>query len=370
MNSKKNKNVFVALSGGVDSSVAALLLKKQGYKVIGIFMRNWSEDIGQKSCTYKEDEQDAQAVAKQLNIPFYVFNFEEEYKKEVVDYLIKGYKKGITPNPDVMCNKYIKFGFFLKKAISLGADFIATGHYGRIAVKLKIKNGKLKTKEFKLLKAKDEFKDQTYFLYNLNQELLSKTLFPIGDYFKKEVRAIAQKRKLITALKKDSQGICFVGKVSMRDFLRRYIKIKKGEILDENGKKLGTHIGLPFYTIGQRKGLKITLGGGPYYVAKKDWQRNALIVVNNKMHPLLYSKKLEVAQVNWISGKAPKFPFLCAVRIRHQGDLIEASLSKFENSDKCVIINFRSPIWAPADGQAAVFYKKNEVLGGGIIRSV
>lgn len=366
MKFRNRKTVFVALSGGVDSSVAALLLKKKNYNVVGVFMRNWSEDIGQGSCTYKEDELSARLVAQQLNIPFYVFNFEKEYRKKVVDYLIKGYKNGITPNPDVMCNKFIKFGYFFEKALEAGADFIATGHYARIAYQIK-KNKKIKNKEFKLLKAKDEFKDQTYFLYSLNQKILSKTLFPIGDYLKKEVREIARENKLFNANKKDSQGICFIGKVSMRDFLKKYIKITPGEIINTKGKKLGAHIGLSFYTIGQREGLAIATGGGPYYVAKKDFQRNALIVVNNRNDPLLYDNNLVVKDINWISGRQPKFPFNCYIRIRHQGDLIKGKILQFENQKNSVIIKFEKPLWAPAQGQAAVFYKGTNVIGGGII---
>ncbi len=363
-NQNKNKTVFVALSGGVDSSVAALLLKKKGYKVVGIFMRNWSENIGQKGCTYKEDEEDARLVCNQLGIPFYVFNFEKEYKKEVVDYLIKGYQSGITPNPDIMCNKYIKFGLFFRKAISLGADFIATGHYARVK---QIKNKKLGIIDFKLLRAKDSFKDQTYFLYQLNQEILKHILFPIGNYFKKEVRDIAKKNRLITASKKDSQGICFVGKIPMRDFLKRYIEIKKGDILNEKSQKIGEHNGFYFYTIGQRWGLNINDGKGPYYVAQKNTLNNTLVVVNNRNHPLLFTKELLVKEVNWVSGEEPQFPLKCLVRIRHQGDLLKAKILKMEKTKNCVIISSKEPIWAPAEGQAAVFYKKNELLGGGII---
>lgn len=363
--SKINKQtVFVAMSGGVDSSVAALLLKRQGFKVVGVFMRNWSEDIGQKGCTYKEDEEDARLVAQQLSIPFYVFNFEKEYKKEVVDYLIKGYQKGITPNPDIMCNKYIKFGYFLKKAVQLGADFIATGHYARVK---RVINQKTQTQISKLLRAKDAFKDQTYFLYHLNQEILSRTLFPIGNYLKKEVRQIAAAEKLITANKKDSQGICFIGKIALRDFLKKYIKINPGIIINPQGEKLGQHIGLPFYTIGQREGLGITIGNGPYYVAQKNLLKNVLVVVPKKENSLLYKNELKIEEVNWLKGKAPKFPLKCAVRIRHQGPLIAGivtPLAKFKNILK---ISFKEPVWAPAPGQAAVLYKKDEVLGGGTI---
>ena len=248
------------MSGGVDSSVTAALLKKQGYNVVGVFMKNWSEDFGNYGCTWVEDSEDARKVAQVLGVPFYVWNFEKEYREKVVEYFLREYQDNRTPNPDVMCNSEIKFKVFLEKAMKLGADFVATGHYARIQKsKVKGQNFKSKVKStLSLLKGIDPAKDQSYFLYTLQQEQLAKILFPLGEYKKSEIRALARKFKLPTAEKKDSQGICFIGKINVTEFLRAHVKAKAGEVVLADGKVVGQHTGLPFYTIGQREGLGIS----------------------------------------------------------------------------------------------------------------
>ncbi len=273
-----SKRVFVGLSGGVDSSVAAYLLKKQGYDVVGVHLRCWNKD----GCNVA-DAEDARRVAEALDIPFYVLNLEEDYKLSVVDYMIKGYADGFTPNPDVMCNKEIKFGLFLKKALELGADYIATGHYVRLASRY-ISDGTDRpsaplVKIYSLFQAKDKNKDQSYFLWTLTQEQLKHCLFPIGDYLKSDVRKIAEKAKLPTAKKKDSQGLCFIGKVTMRDFLGKYLPVKRGKVLSVKGETLGEHEGNHFYTVGQRHGIKIS-GNKPYYVISKNALTNTLVLGN------------------------------------------------------------------------------------------
>lgn len=343
-----NKTVFVGLSGGVDSSVAAYLLKKEGYRVIGVHMRCWNE----AGCDEKEAEY-ARRVAEHLNIPFYLFDLEKEYKEAVVDYMIKGYKAGITPNPDVMCNKEIKFGVFLKKALELGADYVATGHYVRKAGK-------------KLAIAKDLSKDQSYFLWTLTQDQIERSLFPIGDYLKKDVRKIAKKIGLPTADKKDSQGICFIGEVSIKDFLRRYIKPKKGNIVDEEGNVLGKHDGAVFYTIGQRHGLGVGGSDLPYYVKAKDVKKNLIIVAKGEENPSLYRKAINLTQVNINpslirANRRIRGGLKVMARVRYRQDLFRA---KFINN----ALVFDKPQKFIAPGQSAVIYdKKGIMLGGGVI---
>jgi len=312
---KKGKTVFVAMSGGVDSSVAALLLKRQGYDVVGVFMRCYNID----GCA-ETDAEDARRVAERIGIPFYAWDFEEEYKKRVVEYMVEGYRKGITPNPDVMCNREIKFGLFLKRALAVGADYVATGHY----VALRNTNQYEYTKEknsssyirkkfiFRsLFQAKDKNKDQSYFLWTLTQDDLRHCLFPIGDYTKPQVRAMARRAGLPTAEKKDSQGICFLGKVSLADFLGRYIPVHRGALVGLNGKKIGEHRGAAFYTIGQRHGLGRmtwdkrhgTRGDGdtkPLYVAEKNVKKNIVTVAEGD-DPALYKKEITLTDLNFIN---------------------------------------------------------------------
>jgi len=392
---KKIKKVVVAMSGGVDSSVAATLLKKQGFKVIGIFMKFWSEprsgstlinvDSGddlrsvENRCCSAEAEVRARKVAAILDIPFYVFNFEKEFKKRVVDYFLKGYKKGITPNPCVVCNKEIKFGLLLEKALALGADYVATGHYARKIQnsKFKIQNdlerialrsysakSNAKCKIFKLLRAKDKKKDQSYFLWQLNQKQLKHILFPIGNYTKNQVRNLAKKFKLPVLDVPESMEICFIPDNNLNRFLKSQIKINKGKIITTEGKIIGEHQGLHFYTIGQRKGIE--LSGGPFYVVDKDLKRNALIVTSFLTEKNLYSKSLIVKNVNWISGQQPKLPLKIKAQIRYGHKVVSATIdSKIQNQKYKIL--FIRPQRAVTPGQSAVFYQGQELLGGGII---
>lgn len=343
------------MSGGVDSSVAAALLEKQGFLVTGVFMKNWNQEQ-LPGCSAADDEQYARRSAAKLGIPFYVLDFEKEYKERVFDPFLKGIRRGVTPNPDVFCNGYIKFGVFLERALALGADFVATGHYARLTYKLK-------PKTYKLLKAKDKHKDQTYFLYRLNQFQLSQTLFPIGDYLKSEVRAMAKELGLPTFDKPDSQGICFVGEEPFEDFLSRFIPSAEGVIVDRQGKAIGRHRGVPFYTIGQRRGLGIGGLGAPLFVAEKDALKNRLIVVPEG-DERLYQKIVRLKDAHWIAGNAPSFPFTCKARIRYRQELQQARITKMESR---ITVRFKKSQRAITPGQSVVFYKRQEVLGGGII---
>jgi len=365
MSAKKPK-VICAMSGGLDSSVAAALLKRAGFDVIGVFMKFWAEPdkndlIGSKNrCCSPEAELRARKVAKILKIPFYVFDFSKDFKKKIVDYFLKELKKGNTPNPCVVCNKEIKFGLLLEKALSLGTDFVATGHYARKiqSSKCKSQNDNSKCKIFKLLKAKDKEKDQSYFLWMLNQNQLKRILFPIGDFRRKEVENLAKKFKLPVLRAKKSVEICFI-KTTLDDFLRKYLKEKPGKIIDTQGKILGEHRGLWFYTIGQRKG--IGFGGGPYWVLDKNVKENTLIVTKNEKD--LFKKELICKNVNWISGKEPKLPLKIQAKIRYKTSFAKAKVIK----NKVYKVIFEKPQRAITPGQSIVFYKGQEVLGGGII---
>ncbi len=349
--------VFVAMSGGVDSSVAAALLKKQGFDVVGVYMKSWMPNIV-GVCPWKQDREDAMRVAAVLNIPFKTWDFSKEYKKLVADYMIKEYKAGRTPNPDIMCNKYIKFGLFLSRALKEGADFIATGHYVR-----KKAYQLTSLPAYKLLTAKDENKDQSYFLWTLTQKELKYCLFPIGDYTKPEVRRMARKFKLSTAEKKDSQGICFIGPIDMADFLKIYIKPKKGEIIDSSGNIVGQHDGIYYCTIGQRHGLDIKNGQGPYYATRKNLKKNIIYVGAEKD---LYTNKAKIINSSWINP-VWKFNFQTEgtlevdMKIRYRSKSEKAVL--YKNGD----LKFIKPVRAITPGQSAVFYKGSELLGGGII---
>lgn len=431
----KRDRVFVGMSGGVDSSVAAMLLKRRGYDVTGVFMRCWgggspSRSLGITpslslgvSCEEK-DAEDARRVAEHLGIPFYTWDFEEEYKKRVVEYMIQGYKKGITPNPDVECNREIKFGLFLERALKMGADFVATGHYVRLVysrgttvlsapaaesplplarlaptsrgrvgdqAQSSSESSRLNKPRFSLLTAKDGNKDQSYFLWTLTQEQLKHCLFPIGDYLKPQVREMARKAGLPTAEKKDSQGICFLGKVSLDDFLKMYLKEKKGEVLDTHGKKLGEHMGAHFYTIGQRQGignLKHQKGvklHKPLYVVSKNVKKNE-VVVAEEGDPDLARKEVGLTGINFINPEHSSIlqnvgMLEVMARVRYRQKLVEAKIriqkSKF-------ILEFNKPQKFIAAGQSAVFYVADEnpsvgsgrhssnnselrMLGGGVI---
>jgi len=419
----KKPKVFVALSGGVDSSVAALLLKNQGYDVVGVFMRCFNVD----GCA-ERDAEDARRVAGDIGIPFYAWDFEEEYKKRVVEYMVRGYKNGITPNPDVMCNREIKFGVFLKKALAMGANYVATGHYVRLKreslipsrrsrafgasdsfSKRNFGSGLLEQKNvlsrnpaagelgprwnvgvavartsggrrwsgrsglrkeyFSLHAAKDKGKDQSYFLWTLTRNQLRYCLFPIGDYKKTEVRAIARGAGLPTADKKDSQGICFLGKVTLADFLRRYIPEKHGEVFTVAGKKVGEHSGVYFYTIGQRHGLGIS-APRPYYITDKNVRDNEIIVAEGKDHDALYKQEVVLQDLNFISEtfqkKISRSDISVLARVRYRQPLTEALMSRVDRN--AYKLAFRAPQKFVAPGQSAVFYAKNgEMLGGGVI---
>jgi tRNA-specific 2-thiouridylase len=283
------KTIYVGLSGGVDSSVSAALLSEQGYRVIGVYMKNWTQDLPGMPCPWKEDFQDAKRVAVQLGIDFKVYDFEKQYRKKVVEYMIDGFKAGFTPNPDIMCNQEIKFKLFLDAALEDRADLIATGHYA-------------KTKAGHLYMAKDTNKDQTYFLHRVKKEALQKTIFPLGDYIKPQVRELAKKFNLVTADKKESMGICFVGKVGIKDFLRQYVEEQPGAIVDRTGKKIGMHNGAIFYTIGQRQGLDVG-GGLPYYVTGKDMKENKVYVTTDLQDEKLWSNKIQFTSASWINGE-------------------------------------------------------------------
>ena len=358
MDGKKRKTVFVGMSGGVDSSVAAGLLKKAGYSVVGVHMKCWSQELS-KECTATEDESAARVAAAHLGIPFYVWNFVAEYKHRVVDYMLEGYKQGITPNPDMMCNKEIKFGLFYEKAMKLGADYVATGHYAR--VRREIRNTKLETRDssdVQLLEGKDKEKDQSYFLAFIRPEVLKNVLFPIGEYKKAQVRQIAQKLGLPNANRRDSQGICFVGKVKLSDFLKEYIAPRYGEIVDMQGNVLGKHEGAFYYTVGQRQGLD--LPGGPYFVVKKDIEKNQLVVTKNEDDLLL--SEMEVRQPNWLAnvpdGKV-------TAKIRYRQHAVPATI---HSDGKRYAVHFEQPQRAVTAGQFAAFYDGERLLGGGIIQ--
>lgn len=336
------KTVYVGMSGGVDSSLSAVLLKEQGYHVVGVYMKNWSRDLPGMKCPWAEDLADAKRVAVRLGIDFKVFDFETEYKQKVVDYMLSEFENGRTPNPDIMCNQEIKFKLFYETAMEDGADMIATGHYART-------DGK------NLLKAVDENKDQTYFLYRISKEAIAHTIFPVGGMLKPDVKKLAAEKGLENAYKKESMGVCFVGEVGMEDFLKQYFKEKAGPIIDaETGEKLGTHEGAIFYCVGQRHGLN--LGGGlPYYVVRKDVKKNIVYVSRNLNSKDLWTDELELEDI--ILRGEPKD---LQVRLRHRAELIPAVLEgnklKFEKSVK-----------RPASGQSAVFYDGDVCLGGGII---
>ena len=341
--------VYVGMSGGVDSSLTAALLVEQGYKVTGVYMKNWTQDLPGMRCPWADDLADAKRVAVQLGIDFKVFDFENEYRHKVVDYMIDEYKAGRTPNPDIMCNQEVKFKLFLDAALDDGADMIATGHYARVD------DGRLKM-------AHDVNKDQTYFLYRVTGEALQKTLFPLGGYDKPTVRKMAQDRGLFTAAKKDSQGICFVGKVGIREFLSQYVRPKPGEIIDkQSGRVLGHHDGAIFYTLGQRHGLD--LGGGlPYYVVGKDMDKNEVYVTTDLNDETLWKEQVALGSVHWINQTPVSGDY--SIRVRHRAPLVKATLS-FNGGQ--VALKIHDQQRAVAAGQSIVIYDGEVCLGGGIV---
>ena len=426
----QGKTVYVGMSGGVDSSVSALLLKEQGYDVVGVYMKNWSRDLPGMKCPWAEDLADAKRVAVKLGIPFEVWDFEKEYREKVVDYMLEEFKKGNTPNPDIMCNQEIKFKLFYEKAMTAGADFIATGHYARVGLKSALSSAGLENPgtsytgrpgepsasqtnlsassgiyvpEFSnhfmlqkepipnptLLRAVDENKDQTYFLYRISDEALAHTIFPIGEMLKPDVKKLAQEKGLHNAYKKESMGVCFVGEVGMKDFLKEYIEIEPGEIREiETDKVLGFHEGAVFYTIGQRHGLYlegekgVANEGLPYYVVKKDVRKNIVYVSRNLNHEAIWTKTLTLKNVLLRTGpglaaspavlasrlraagdppaRSPVRVIKVSVRLRHRAPLVPAT---FDGET----LNFKNEIKRPAAGQSAVLYGGEICLGGGII---
>lgn len=369
------KRVFVGLSGGVDSSITALLLKRRGYDVTGVYMKNWSQNLPGVKCPWEDDYRDAKRVAVQLGIDFKLYDFEKEYKHRVVNYMVREYKAGRTPNPDVMCNQEVKFKLFLETALEDGADYIATGHYA------KVKNGQLQT-------AADDNKDQTYFLYRITPEALKKVIFPLGELTKPQVRELAKKHNLVTADKKESMGICFVGNVGIKDFLSQYVTEKPGKIVNQHGNIVGEHEGAIFYTIGQRHGLDVG-GGLPYYVIGKDMKKNEVYVTTDLQDKKLWNKQIRLSDLHWINGEPVKKESL-QIRTRHRAKLIPAKLldkrqggtdldlsseagkisktrKRYKSDNLQIAIELEEEVRAITPGQSAVIYSGDKVLGGGIV---
>lgn len=356
-----NTRVIVGMSGGVDSSVAALLLQQQGYQVEGLFMKNWEEDDDTEYCTAKADLADAQAVCDRLGITLHTANFAAEYWDGVFEHFLTEYRAGRTPNPDILCNREIKFKAFLEYATELGADYIATGHY----VRRRTENG-----ETRLLKGLDTNKDQSYFLCAVNEASLERSLFPVGHLEKSDVRALASEHDFVTSNKKDSTGICFIGERKFKDFLQKYLPAQPGEIETVDGETIGKHNGLMYHTYGQRQGLGI--GGlsnhdeAPWYVVDKDLIKNRLIVAQGSEHPALFSSALQASQVAWINRRAPALPLRCTAKIRYrqadQDCLVEVDADRGR-----IRVSFDKPQRAVTPGQAIVFYQNEICLGGGVI---
>ncbi len=363
MAAQTGARVVVGMSGGVDSSVTALLLKQQGYDVIGIFMKNWDETDENGVCSADEDAEDVRKVCEQIGIPYYTVNFERQYFDKVFSYFLDEYRRGRTPNPDVMCNREIKFGEFLAKAKSLGADYLATGHYARVE-----RDGSGVTR---LLRGVDSNKDQTYFLHQLSQEQLSSAMFPIGDLPKPEVRRIAEEHGLATARKKDSTGVCFIGERNFKQFLSGYLPAQPGPMVDlRSGETKGRHDGLMYYTLGQRQGLGIggSGNGEPWFVADKDLESNILYVVQGESHPRLYSSSLTASGINWIAPELPAGEIRCAAKFRYRQS--DQGVTLRLSADGTAEVVFDQPQKAVTPGQAVVFYDGDTCLGGGTIDQV
>lgn len=353
-------NIIVGISGGVDSSVAAYLLKQQGYEVQGLFMKNWEEDDTQDYCNATEDLKDAQAVCDKLDIPLHTANFSSEYWDNVFEDFLSEYKAGRTPNPDILCNREIKFKVFLEHAERLGADAIATGHY--------VHSGQ-QNEKWQLLRGLDPNKDQSYFLYTLGQQQLAKSVFPVGEIHKPEVREIAEQQGFVTHDKKDSTGICFIGERPFREFLSQFIPAQQGDMITPDGEVVGQHQGVMYYTLGQRKGLQIgglrQSTGEPWYVIGKDVKTNQLIVGQGHNHPLLFSQNVTANQLSWVSGETPELPYRCTAKTRYRQTDQPCTITEI-NQDGYQIV-FDQPQRAVTPGQSIVFYDGAACLGGGII---
>lgn len=359
MNKPSQQKVIVGMSGGVDSSVSALLLQQQGYQVEGLFMKNWDEDDGTEYCTAKDDLADAQAVSDKLGIHLHTANFAAEYWDNVFKHFLEEYKAGRTPNPDILCNREIKFKAFLDYAVILGADFIATGHYVR-----KQQQGDIA----KLVKGLDNNKDQSYFLHAVSGKEIAKTLFPVGTLEKPQVRRIAEQYDLVTHNKKDSTGICFIGERRFKDFLQQYLPAQPGEVESIDGSPMGQHNGLMYHTIGQRQGLGIGgvkgAGDQPWYVVDKDLDRNVLIVTQGSQHPRLFKQALSVSNIHWVDGTEPELPYRCMAKVRYRQ---QDQACEIHQSEAGYQVIFDQAQRAITPGQSAVFYNGEICLGGGVI---
>ena len=362
MNDNSKTRVVVGMSGGVDSSVTALLLKEQGYDVVGVFMKNWDDTDDNGVCTATEDYKDVAKVANQIGVPYYSVNFEKEYWDRVFEYFLAEYRLGRTPNPDVMCNKEIKFKAFLDYAMQLGADYVATGHYAQVK---RDEDGTVH-----MLRGVDNNKDQTYFLSQLSQEQLSKTMFPLGHMEKSEVREIAKKAKLATAQKKDSTGVCFIGEKNFKEFLGKYLPAQPGKMVTLDGQIKGDHAGLMYYTIGQRQGLGIGGGQGdnsePWFVVGKELETNTLLVGQGFHHEHLYATSLEASDVHFTVNTPMPKEFKCTAKFRYRQQ--DTGVTVILNDDQTTAtVIFDEPVRAITPGQAVVFYDGDECLGGGLI---
>ncbi|GAA0457145.1 tRNA 2-thiouridine(34) synthase MnmA [Alkalibacillus silvisoli] len=359
MEDRSNIRVVVGMSGGVDSSVTALLLKQQGYDVVGIFMKNWDDTDEFGVCTATQDYEDVARVCNQLDIPYYSVNFENQYWDKVFQYFLNEYKAGRTPNPDVMCNKEIKFKAFLDHAIALGADYLATGHYARV----RENDGVVE-----MLRGVDENKDQTYFLNQIPKDILPKILFPLGELDKKEVRKIAEQHDLATASKKDSTGICFIGERNFKEFLSEYLPAQPGEMQTLSGEVKGQHDGLMYYTIGQRQGLGIGGSGDAWFVVGKNLEDNVLYVEQGIEHEALYSDELLAVDLNWLVDRHLNEPIKCTAKFRYRQK--DSAVTVYVNDNGTVNVQFDEPQRAITPGQAVVFYEGDVCLGGGTIDEV
>lgn len=360
MSSATIQKIIVGMSGGVDSSVAALLLQQQGYAVEGLFMKNWEEDDTADHCSAEEDLADAQSVCDQLHIPLHTINFSSEYWDRVFTHFLDEYRAGRTPNPDILCNKEIKFRAFLDHARTLGADFIATGHYAK-----RIDSSDC----HHLSKALDQNKDQTYFLYTLGQDQLRHVIFPLGNLGKPTIRKLAADNGFVNSDKKDSTGICFIGERNFKEFLSRYLPAQPGDIVTSEGDVIGRHDGLMYYTLGQRQGLGIggrkDAGSDAWFVTEKDLDNNRLIVVQGGEHPLLYRTALHASQLNWVCGRPPETPFRCATKTRYRQEEQDCVVTEIHNG--MLTVHFDMPQRAMTPGQSVVFYDDLHCLGGGVI---